>query len=189
MKVSKFFFVLFSLIYSVNSIAQDQEQMMKKWQEAITPGKMHELLSKMVGEWDTEMTLIDPSGQEMKSKGVSKTESILGGRYFLTSQSGMMMGMPFEGKGLDAYDNVAKEFVSIWVDNMGTGVTVMKGYYDEKTKTLNYKGESLDAMTGQAVIYRTVTKIDNDNKISFDMYSIQNGKEAKMFTMIYTRKN
>jgi hypothetical protein len=72
---------------------------------------------------------------------------------------------------------------------MGTGVTVMKGYYDEKTKTLNYKGESLDAMTGQTVSYRTVTKIDNDNKISFDMYSIQNGKEAKMFTMIYTRKN
>lgn len=99
-----------------------------------------------------------------------------------------MMGMPFEGKGLDAYDNVTKEFVSVWIDNMGTGVTVMKGNYDEKTKTFNYIGESIDPMTGQLVKYRSVTKHENNDKIVFEMYTNQGGQEAKMFTMIYTRK-
>lgn len=169
-------------------VAQDQAEMMKKWQESMTPGPMHQLLSVMVGEWNIETIMLDPSGSEMKSKGVSQTESILGGRYFLTTQSGSMMGMPFEGKGLDAYDNVIKEFVSVWIDNMGTGVTVMKGNYDEKTKTFNYIGESIDPMTGQLVKYRSVTKHENNDKIVFEMYTNQGGQEAKMFTMIYTRK-
>jgi len=169
-------------------VAQDQAEMMKKWQESMTPGPMHQLLSVMVGEWNIETIMLDPSGSEMKSKGFSKTESILGGRYFLTTQSGSMMGMPFEGKGLDAYDNVTKEFVSVWIDNMGTGVTVMKGNYDEKTKTFNYIGESIDPMTGQLVKYRSVTKHENNDEIVFEMYTNQGGQEAKMFTMIYTRK-
>ncbi len=32
------------------------------------------------------------------------------------------MGMPFEGMGIDGYDNLAKQYVSTWVDNMGTGI-------------------------------------------------------------------
>lgn len=181
--------IIIFLVVSFSSIfAQDQAEMMKKWQEAISPGPMHQLLSKMVGEWETEMIMLDQSGKELKSNGVAKTESILGGRYLLTSQSGTMMGMPFEGKGLDAYDNVAKEFVSIWVDNMGTGVTIMKGFYDEKTQTLNYTGESMDPMTGQLVKYRSVTKHENNNKVIFEMFSNQGGQDMKMFTMIYNRK-
>lgn len=66
-------------------VAQDQAEMMKKWQESMTPGPMHQLLSVMVGEWNIETIMLDPSGGEMKSKGVSQTESILGGRYFLTT--------------------------------------------------------------------------------------------------------
>jgi len=37
------------------------------------------------------------------------------------------MGMPFEGMGLDGYDNASKEYISIWIDNMGTGIMYMKG--------------------------------------------------------------
>lgn len=184
--IKSIIFISFLIIININ--AQDQADMMKKWKEAVTPGRMHELLSKMVGEWDTEMTFIEQTGQEMKSKGFVKTEEILGGRYFLTSQNGTMMGMPFEGKGLDAYDNVSKEFISVWVDNMGTGITVMKGYYDEKTNSFNYKGESLDPISGKVVTYRTILKIENDNKMNFEMFSNQSGIETKMFTMVYTKR-
>ena len=27
----------------------------------------------------------------------------------------VMMGMPFEGMGLDGYDNASKEYISIWI--------------------------------------------------------------------------
>lgn len=188
MKTNKMLAAILFLISFVTLSAQDQAEMMKKWQDAMTPGPMHQLLNKMVGDWNTEMIMEGMGGQQMKSEGTSKTEAILGGRYFITTQSGSMMGMPFEGRSLDAYDNVAKEFVSIWIDNMGTGVTIMKGQYDDKAKMFNYSGESMDAMSGMMVKYHSTNKFENDDKVVFEMYSSQGGQATKMFTMTYTRK-
>jgi hypothetical protein len=98
-----------------------------------------------------------------------------------------MMGMPFEGMGIDAYDNLAKEFVSIWIDNFGTGIMVMKGKYDEASKTFTFRGESIDPMTGQLIKYRSVSKWVDDNTTRFEMYGELSGKEEKMFEMVYTR--
>lgn len=178
---------LFMCMMFVTIQAQDQEAM-QKWMESMTPGTMHQMMSKMVGKWKTAMVMVDPaSGQEMKSEGTANFESILGGRYIKSSHSSTIMGMPFEGVGIDAYDNVAKEFVSIWVDNMGTGIMVMRGQYDEKTKTLTTSGESVDPMSGQPMKYRSVSKWVDDNTAVFDMYATMNGQESKMFTMTYTR--
>ena len=55
----------------------------------------------------------------------------MGGRYQEGTYSGDMFGMPFEGRGMVAYDNATEEFVSTWIDNMGTGMMVTKGKYDE----------------------------------------------------------
>lgn len=186
--MKKSILLIIVLLFSMKVNSQDQSEMMKSWQESISPGEMHKLLSKMVGEWNTEMIMNDQTGKEIKSKGISKTESILGGRYFLTTQSETVMGMPFEGKGLDAYDNIAKEFISVWIDNMGTGVIVMKGYFDEKNNMLVYSGDGVDPMTKEKVTYRSMSKFENDDKLVFEMYANQGGQEAKMFTMIYYRK-
>lgn len=178
---------LFMCMMFVTIQAQDQEAM-QKWMESIQPGPMHQMMSKMVGKWKTVMVMVDPaSGQEMKSEGTASFEPILGGRYIKSTHSSSMMGMPFEGLGIDAYDNVAKEFVSIWVDNMGTGIMVMKGQYDEKTKTVVTSGESIDPMSGQPMKYRSVSKWVDDNTAVFDMYATIGGQESKMFTMTYTR--
>lgn len=176
------------ILCSVSLYAQDQLEAMKAWTEYMTPGPMHQMMAKMVGNWKTVTTFSDPaSGNELKSEGKATFELILGGRYMKSVHSGEMMGMPFEGLGLDAYDNGNKEFVSIWIDNMGTGIIVMKGKLDEKSGSLVFTGEGYDATIGKNMKYRSVSKWIDDNKTVFEMYGEVNGKEEKMFTMEYTR--
>ena len=186
MKPSRMFLLIFILSAFVSLNAQDQGDMMKKWQDYMTPGPNHQLLTKMVGEWKGEITNFQ-GGQEMKAEGVAKYEMILGGRYLESSFSASMMGMPMEGFGLDAYDNATKEFISVWLDNMGTGVLVLKGTLDEKTRTITYLGSMVDPMTSKETKVKTVNTLVDDNKSVFDMYTIADGKEVKNMTVVYTR--
>ncbi|MBM4172263.1 MAG: DUF1579 domain-containing protein [Ignavibacteria bacterium] len=177
------------MLIAFSFVLNAQDDAMKAWMESIQPGPMHKMMAKMVGDWNTVMKMVDPmSGQEMNSEGTAKFELMLGGRYMKSVHNSNMMGMPFEGVGIDAYDNIAKEFVSIWIDNMGTGIMVLKGQYDEKTNLLNFTGEGLDPMSGQTVKYRSVSKWVNDDLTVFDMFITSGGQEMKMFTMEYKRK-
>ncbi len=77
---------LFLIVFSLPVLAQDenyQEEMMKAWTEYMTPGPMHELLSKGAGEWTSDIKMwMDPSQPPTESIRCSEIQSILGGRYF-----------------------------------------------------------------------------------------------------------
>ena len=61
----------------------------------------------------------------------------MGGRYVEHTWKGKMMDMPFEGRGTEAYDNVAKQYVNSWVDNMGTGIIHQTGTCDDAVRSLH----------------------------------------------------
>lgn len=177
--------ILFS---ASSSFAQqgDQAEMMKKWQEYMTPGPAHQQFAKMTGNW--KATVIQyMGGQESKSEGTATYSMVLGGRYLHGSFNAIMMGMPFEGMSLDAYDNGTKEYISLWVDNMGTGVMVMKGKMDDKTKLITYWGSMVDPMTGKDQKVKALTKELNENHTTFEMFTVENGQETKNMQIDYTR--
>ena len=186
-----FIAALFS--FSINSlIAQKEEtgmneEMMKAWQEYMTPGPMHELLAKAVGEWKTEITSwMDPNMPPTITEGTSVCESILGGRYFRTKEMAPFMGMPFEGSAISGYDNATKKFFGVWIDNMGTGVMMTEGTFDEATKTFTYTGSGIGP-TGEYKV-REIIKIIDDDHSMFEMYMEEGGKpEMKMMEIKYTR--
>jgi hypothetical protein len=165
----------------------DAEQQ-KAWMEYITPGKYHEMMAKTAGEWKAVIKMwMDPSAEPQLSEGTTVNEMIMGGRYLKSTQSAMMMGMPFEGFAIEGYDNGKKEFVSIWIDNMGTGIMLSSGAYDETSKTIILKGSMPDP-TGVNVEYRQVTKIIDDNKYISEMFTNYGSGEFKMMEIEYTRK-
>jgi hypothetical protein len=181
--------VLAVILFSTSvSLAQqgDQAEMMKKWQEYMTPGPAHQQFAKMAGNWKATVTQF-MGGQEAKSEGTATFEMVLGGRYLHSSFKVTMMGMPFEGMELDAYDNATKEYISLWVDNMGTGVMVMKGKMDDKTNTVTYWGSMVDPMTGKDQKVKTVMKEINNDNVTFEMYTVENGQETKNMYIDYAR--
>lgn len=132
--------------------------MMEKWKEFATPNENHKVLDTLVGSWDhTVKWWMSPGGNPEESKGTSEIKWIMGGRYLQQLVQGTSMGQPFEGMGITGYDNAKKEYNSIWIDNMGTGIMMTTGNYDPNTKTLTELGKYTDPIEGQKVI-RGVTK-------------------------------
>jgi hypothetical protein len=168
----------------------DSATMMKKMMEYATPGEMHKMLATSDGKWNTETTMwMDPSKPPTKSTGSCENKMIFGGRYQQSTHKGDWGGMPFEGTSTLAYDNSKKMFVNTWIDNMGTGIMVMEGTYDEATKTMNLKGKMTDCTTGKDCEMRQTYKIVDDKNHYMEMFMTPaGGSEYKTMEMKLVKK-
>ena len=170
--------------------AQDagQDEMMKVWQDFMTPGDEHKMLAELTGEWEGEITMwMDPSQPPQKYKGTSKYQPILGGRYIEGSYISEMMGMPFEGRDISGYDKAKKLYFSFWVDNMGTGTMYLEGKYDKDNNALNLAGEMVGPMGNKMKVRQVSKTIDKDHSV-FEMYMDSGNGEMKSMEIKYTRK-
>ncbi|MDO9375610.1 MAG: DUF1579 domain-containing protein [Bacteroidota bacterium] len=187
MKQFKFIAVI-ALVCCVTNLAAQSEAEMKAWQTFMTPGEPHKLLATSAGNWTEKISMwMDPSAPPTLTTTTTKSEMIMGGRYLMATSKGEMMGMPFEGMSIMGYDNAKKVYTSTWIDNMGTAVISMEGTWDDATKSVNFKGKSLDPMTGKEMMMRQVIKIIDDDTQEFYMYDIKNGKETKTMEIKSTR--
>lgn len=169
--------------------AEEQEAAQKAWMEFMTPGEQHKYLAQAEGEWNATTKLwYMPGGEPQEEESSASGEMILGGRYLKMSHSGQMMGMPFEGMSFEGYDNSAEKFVSVWIDNMGTGFAIAEGQLDENGK-LTYEGTMSDPMTKEAAWFKQVVNPIDENRIEFEMYMhAPDGSEFKNMEIVYTRK-
>jgi len=187
---SLFSFLLISFLMSSSALLAQEEMSaeQKAWMEYMTPGPMHEMMAKAVGDWKSKNTFwMDPAGEPMVSEGTATFEMILGGRYLKSTHKGETMGMPMEGINIQCYDNATKEFTATWIDNMGTGISVSKGTYDEATKTINFTGTMVDPMSGKELDYRQTIQLPDDNHQVIEMFMNSNGKEYKSMMVELTR--
>jgi hypothetical protein len=173
--------------YSLNAFSQNDE--MKKWMDYMTPGKEHKELAKMDGDWTfTSKMWMDPTAPPTVSEGTATFEMILGGRYQQMKVSGKMMGMDFNGIGINGYDNAKKVWVSSWIDNFGTGMLYMEGTYDDASKKIIYKGKMFDPLTNKDTDEKQTIKIIDDKNCEMEMFTIMEGKEFKTMEIKYTKK-
>lgn len=164
---------------------------MQAYAAAANPGEPHKRMAQMAGNWTYKMTMWMAPGQPpMETTGTIESSMILGGRYLRSIYKGNVMGQDFEGHGTDAYDNVAKEYVGTWVDNMGTGIMTTRGTCDDPAcKVMTATGEMNDAMAGGPVKVKMVTThIDKDN-FKFEMFMVSGeGGETKTMEINAKRK-
>ena len=149
-------------------------------QDAPKPGPEYDYLKKMVGKWDTVMTV---AGAE--SKGTAAYAMDLGGLWLTSTLESELFGQKFSGRGLDSYDSGKKKYISVWVDNMTTLPVVMEGTLDAATKTMTMTGEG-PGMDRKPTKYKSVTAMPNDDTINFTMF-LGDGKEP-MINVVYKRK-
>lgn len=143
--------------------------MMEAWQKSMTPGAQHEALASEVGTWTmTVKTWMDPSAPPMESSGTAERSMIMDGRVLVEEVEATMMGTPFRGTGRTGYDNVTGTYWSDWIDNMSTGVTLMKGSWEGDTGT--FVGETSDPMTGERAKMKVVIHNHGDDKQVSEFY-------------------
>jgi hypothetical protein len=172
--------------------AQDEKQAtpeQKAWMEYATPGPMHDIFKTGEGKWKVHTTFwMKPNDQPQSSDGEAESKLVLGGRYLQTEMHGKFMGQDYEGMGYDGYDNALGEYVSTWMDNMGTGIMFIKGKMDPATKVVSYEGKMVNPQTKKEEdSWATFTQTDADHQ-KFEMFAKAKGKKFKTMEMTYERE-
>jgi len=156
------------------------------------PGKMHEHLAKGVGVWDCKTTMwMAPDTEPVQSVGTTTVTSVMDGRYIQCEIAGEMPGMgPYLATGFYGYDNVAKTFVSTFIDNHSTGIMNGVGELSDDGKTLTWKFTFNCPITGKPAVIREVETITGENTKTLEMFGTdpKSGKEFKMMSIEMTRK-
>jgi hypothetical protein len=173
-----------------DKVSVEAEKERKAMMDYMTPGPMHKMLMSANGEWTEYITLWRSPGALAESiEATCTNKMILGDLYQESIHKGMMMGMPFEGRGTCGYDNAKKVFQSTWVDNMGSGIMFLEGKYDETSKAITMKGKMIDPATGKTENVREVLKFVDNNLQLMEMYVTKNGKEFKNMEIKLSRKS
>ena len=167
----------------------DSATMAKAWMEFMTPGDKHAWLATYDGKWNVEMsTWMSPDAPPSVSTLTAESKMIMGGRYQQSTFKGSFDGQPFEGTETLAFDNGKKVFVSTWIDNMGTGISMLSGPMDDATKTISLEGYGTDPVTGKDQKMRQVVKFPDANTQTMEMFCEIGGKEQKNMEIKMTRK-
>ena len=162
------------------------DAMMAEMMKLATPGPQHERFKESAGKWKAVVKSWNGPGEPTVSEGVSENQVILGGRYLEQRFTSTMMGQPFEGYGLNGYDNATKRYWFIWVDNMSTGMMSGWGDMDESGKIMTATSTTTGP-DGKPMDMKTVTQFMDDGTQVFTMYGLMGGQEMKMMEITYTR--
>ena len=164
--------------------------MMKKAEEASTPGAAHKALDPLVGDWNAEVKMwMAPDAPPTISKGTAKSAWALQGRFVQQEFTAEFMGKTFRGIGYTGYDNVRQKYSSVWIDDMSTTMVNSEGQADNSGKVLTFGGDYACAMTGEknkavTQIYRIISR----DKHVFEMHDPKLGDKSKTMEITYTRK-
>jgi len=167
----------------------DPQAMMEMYQKLATPGEPHKLFAGLAGSWTTtSKEWMEPGKPPTESTGTAEMKMLLDGRFLYQEFTGNMMGQPFSGVGIDAYDNMTKKYITAWMDTMGTGIFMMEGKSSTDGKTITLRGSHPEPGGGR-MSHRAVWKIVDGNTQTFDMYGTHHGgKEMKVLEITYSRK-
>jgi hypothetical protein len=165
---------------------KDREKIIALYEKAAMPTDAHKAIVSWAGKWDQKGEC--PMGT---ITGTLEYKPILGGRFVVGEGTGKMtMGdksMDFESFQIVGYDNVSKQYQTVWLDSMGTGLYLLPGSGD--SKKITYEGPVKDALSPQGRPFRVVVMVDSDDKHTIELWdSKKDGKTLeKEATITETR--
>lgn len=167
------------------------------WTKAQAPGKAHEVLEKMAGDWDMAMSLwMQPGADPLEINTETEMEMELGGR-FLTGEYEMKGGpFPHKGETWYGYDNSKKKYNYLRLTDMDTAMRVYEGDYDKDKKQLTLRANYKMSWDGQEVSVRerNVYTFESDDKFTLEVWTYYEGfpnmpeEGVREVRIVYTRK-
>jgi hypothetical protein len=150
-------------ITSVVAVAQDHTEQPQGMPPMGPPDEM-KMCAGMAGVWDgvLKFQMAPTDTTWMESPTVVTLAYILGGAAMEMKYEGTMMGMPFHGYGIEAYDRESKQWQMTWIDNMAARISFYNGVRTKDGSV--YSGQ--EKMMGQEYIGRIT--VSNATATSFD---------------------
>jgi hypothetical protein len=156
------------------------------------PGPEHEILAKMAGSWEGQLTMFMPGMSPISTAVSQSSELILGGRFCRGTQTGNMMGMPVESIVMLGYDRRHEVYTLVGFDTMGTYYITANGKYDAASKTIKLSGKDDEPIGGITQVYDIEIQFVDDNTVvtslTFHCPTYGTGGPHKLVETKLTRK-
>lgn len=123
------------------------------------PGKHHEWLQQLIGEWTVESEMIPPGMDPITSTATDSVRSI-GGRWIVAELKGEIPGFgPIHAVMTLGYDSEKNKYQGTWVDSIQDHLWVYDATLDSDGKVLTLEADG-PGMTGEGTTrYRDVIEI------------------------------
>ena len=160
MKLSPAFttFIMFVMLVTITTSLSAQSKKDSSALDYSHPGKYHQLLAGLVGEWNFKGKQFSVHPNPDSNKVVREyggrvvRRSVMNGRFFLVELAGGKTQIPVQDGKLiedtvrdmttEGYDNVKRKFVQAFINNhVGSGIIYFEGTYDPATNTIYYETE------------------------------------------------
>lgn len=168
------------------SSAQDGGMPAPEWTKLT---EHHKNLAKSAGEFNVDCQFwMMPGGAPMEIKATATRELILNGRFVQETFRSNFMGAPYEGRLLQGYDTIAKEWFTVWIDSGNPVMSVNRGAM--KDGKLSMLGKQPDFMSGKMKEIRmAITTSEDGNSTTVESFDVlPDGKEHRTMKLHYTRK-
>ena len=166
------------------------EELAVRMEAYMTPGAAQAQLMERVGTWTVLSSMwAEPGGEPMLTEGHAVFEPVMDGRYLREKLSSTAMGMPFLGEGLSGFDNATDQYVTVWVDSMGTGLVFATGSGDTDGHVIQLEGTMTDPIHGGTLHARFVTTRISIDEYRFEIWMKATKKQLEWKSMesTYTR--
>jgi len=171
-------------------VTAEEEQAFRDYLERQQPGAQHHALEPLIGHFQAQVLHWMAPGQEpASSTGTLDNSWALGGRFVLSQFHGDAAEQPYEGMGLLGYDTVRERYVGNWADTMGTFLwPISSGDLDSGRNTLSMSRVMNDPLSGDLVLIRELTTIEDADHITYEMFVTHPGTdEYKTLEVHYVR--
>ena len=166
---------------------------METLQRLGSPSEGHHALEPFVGEWTYTATWrMSPEAAPESMTGTATNSLIFGGRFLKQEIRGQAQAEgqpPFEGIGFTGYDNIRKEYQTVWFDNMNTSMMRSEGQFNTATQTLTDEGDFSCPLTGETHRwYRSAWKVVDSDHTTYESFArTPEGREFRSMEIHYTR--
>ena len=92
--------------------------------DAHAPSVEHASLARLVGDWT--VVVEDGAGQRL-GEGSARMGARHGGRFLEIDLDLVLAGRPVRATGLVGYDREAREHQALWISDLGTGMSLVRG--------------------------------------------------------------
>lgn len=175
---------------SGEEMSADEKAMMEAWAASMISGPQHAKLASLAGTWTVRSIYwMAPDAEPEAGEGTAERTMIFDGRVLREEFTGDYQGQPYFGIGHTGYDNVTGEYWSTWMDNMMTGLAVLKGQWDEEKQMMIYEGEVPDPMAGGLTTLRIESRMEGEDTEIDDFFEPgPDGEMYRMMELVYERQ-
>lgn len=145
----------------------------------------HRHLAESVGEYDAHLKVwMAPGTEPMEFTGKATRKAIHGGFFVEETFSSSWMGQPYQGRLIEGFDTVRREFFSIWIDSSGPMASHSRGTVEDGI--LKMAGTGPDRMTGKPKRTRYEVKaLETGHRMS--MWDVTDSGSQKTMEITYVK--